>query len=146
MDAGVDVSDAGSDVVVDTGIDVPISPLLCGKSTCNALIELCCRTGDPLDASGEIFTCMTDAAACSGLAVVCDEPANCTAQGHPGDVCCAIVPDGGSIANRTACVPQAACKGGLMCQPGDDEMCRFDAGETCKASIATILGWDICKT
>ncbi len=112
-------------VIVDVGVDVPTSPLVCGTSTCNALVEGCCRTSDPADASAYSFDCVSDAASCSGgLIVTCDESANCTALGQPGTVCCAVVPDGGSVATSTQCLPYLDCFGAFMCQPGDDEMCN----------------------
>ena len=145
-----DNADAPPDVgvVVEAGVDAPAtSPLLCGKSTCNALAEACCRKGDPLDASTQTFGCITDAAACAtGLVVTCDETTTCDALGHSGDVCCAEVADGGSVAIRTRCIPRAQCNGNIMCQPGDDEVCDPDAGQSCQPSISTIVGWDVCKT
>ena len=136
-----------NDVVVDVPVDVPVSPLACGTSTCNALAESCCRRGSFTQADAESFACVDSGADCDGgLLVTCDQPANCAAQGHPGDVCCGVLPDGGTIATSTACVPQSACKGVFLCEPGDDEMCKFDAGQSCKASASTILGWLICKT
>ncbi len=103
--------------------------------------------GDPSLADAETFACVGSSAQCDGgLFVTCDEPANCTAQGHPGDVCCGFLPpEGGAIAVGTACMPAGQCNGVLVCEPGDDEMCKFDAGQACKPSTATILGWMICK-
>lgn len=145
--------EAGADVVNDVGADVasdvvvPVSPLACGTSTCNALVEGCCRSGDPADASAESFGCVSDAAACKGgLVVTCDETANCTALGHLGDVCCAVIPDSGNAATSTVCMPFASCTGAIMCRPGDDEACDVDAGQSCLPSAQTILGYDICKT
>jgi hypothetical protein len=134
------------DVVVDAGIDVPTSPMACGTSSCNALTEACCRLGDPSDASGETFLCVTDAAACAkGLLATCVGPDNCTALGHPGDTCCGIIPDGGGVVTKATCVPAKTCTGAILCGPGDDEACDVD-GQTCKPSIASALGFLICKT
>jgi hypothetical protein len=134
-------------VVVDVGVDVPVSPLVCGTSTCNAFVEGCCRTSDPSDASAYAFDCVSDAASCKGgLVVTCDESANCTALGHAGTECCAVVPDGGSVATSTQCLPYLDCFGAFMCQPGDDEVCDPDAGQSCLPSVSTILGYTICKT
>jgi hypothetical protein len=148
-DASIDASivdAAGADAISDAGIDVPVSPLTCGTSTCNALDQACCRLGDPLVADAESFACVSDAAACSaGLLVTCDEAANCTALGHPGDVCCALIPDGGTAATATKCMPAPSC-GVIICEPGDDEACDVDAGQSCLPSIQTVLGYDICKT
>ncbi len=134
-------------VSADVPIDVPTSPLACGTSTCNALKEGCCRTGSFSQADAESFACVPSAAACDGgLFVTCDEPANCAAQGHAGDVCCGVFIDGSTtVAGSTACTTASACNGVFVCVPGDDEMCAFDAGQGCKPSSATILGWDICK-
>lgn len=146
VDAAFDAaSDVGSDVV-DAGIDVPVSPIACGTSTCNALVEACCRVAPPTDASLGSFHCASDAADCTGLMVTCDETANCNALGHTGDVCCAMLPDGGTAATSTSCIPASSCTGAIMCQPGDDEDCNVDAGESCLPSIQTIIGYDICKT
>ena len=147
-DASADASD-DVDVVKDAGADivVPMSPLACGTSTCNALAQGCCRTGDPADASAESFACVSDAAACNGgLVVTCDETANCTALGHVGDICCAVIPDSGNAATSTVYMPFASCTGAIMCQPGDDEACDVEAGQSCLPSVQTILGYTICKT
>jgi hypothetical protein len=141
-----DASSDGEGGVVDAAPDVPTSPLACGMATCDALTQVCCRTGDPSDASTQTFACVATPSDCkNGLAVTCAESANCTALGHPGEECCGVVPDGGSIATSTACVAPGACKGVLLCQPGDDEDCALDAGQTCSASVATILGFLICR-
>jgi len=135
---------------VDAPPDVPTSPLACGTNTCNALVQGCCRTGDPVDAAAQSFACVTDAAACTGgLVVTCDNATTCAALGHPGDVCCANVPDGGAYATKTTCVAAAACTaagGAILCTPGDDEVCDVDAGQSCLPSVQTIVGWDLCKT
>lgn len=131
------------DAPVDAGIDVPMSPLVCGSSTCNALVEGCCRMGSVSQADAETFAC---AQSCDGgLFITCDESANCAALGKPIE-CCAITPDGGTNATSTACVAPGTCSGAVMCRPGDDELCDFDAGEMCLPSVATILGYSICKT
>ena len=132
--------DVQNDAVVDVAPDVPKSPLACGDASCNAYVEACCRTGDPIDASGQAFACIAADAGCTGAKVTCAESANCTAQGHAGDECCPILPDGGSIATGSACAK--SCSNSL-CQPGDDENCTGDSG--CKPSIQTIVGWLICK-
>jgi hypothetical protein len=142
-DVAVDVSDSAMEAFADA----PTSPLACGTSACDALTQVCCRMGDPSDASAETFSCVASVKACAGgLAVTCDESANCDALGHPGTECCAVVPDGGSIATSTACVKNGTCAGVVMCRPGDDEVCDADAGETCQASVSTMLGFLICKT
>lgn len=135
------------DVAIDVPVDVPVSPLACGTAKCNAVNQACCRTGNPSQADAESFACVNSPSECDGgLVVVCDEPANCAAQGHPGTVCCGVLPDsGGTIATTTACVAPGACNGVLLCEPGDDEMCKLDAGQGCYPSSATILGWLICK-
>jgi hypothetical protein len=147
-DSSFDVTTLPDVSSADVGIDVPMSPLSCGTTTCNALTENCCRTGDPSDASGESFACVSGASpgACDGgLVIVCDDAKNCVALGLPGDICCADVPDGGTIATSTSCVAPGKCNGAIMCLPGDDEVCKVDAGQTCKPSVATILGYTICK-
>jgi len=135
------------DVKANDAPPPPMSPLVCGTSTCNAITQACCRTGNPSAADAQSFACIPSGDTCDGgLLVVCDEPKNCTAQGHPGDECCALVPEGGSIAYATACVKPGACAANaLLCEPGDDEMCNFEAGQTCAASVATVIGWDLCK-
>ena len=142
VDAGRDVA---PDAPVDAAVDVPVSPLACGTTSCNALVEACCRTGDPADASAESFACVAADAGCAGLRVVCDGPSDCASLGKAGDECCAIVPDGGSRATTTACVAPGACGGAVVCTTGDDESCDLDAGQTCQPSVATILGYSICK-
>ncbi len=136
-----------SDAAVDAPIDLPTSPLACGTKTCNALKEGCCRTGSTTQADAQAFACVATAGACDGgLFVTCDEPVNCTAQGHPNDVCCAVLNEAGTIAIGTTCTSAGSCAGGVfVCEPGDDEMCKFDAGQSCKDSVSTIVGWKICK-
>lgn len=127
----------------DAPPDVPNSPLPCGDASCNAYVQACCRTGDAVDASTQAFACIEAGATCTGLKVTCADNANCAAQGHIGEECCAVVPDGGSIATSTTCIKASSCGGGDMCQPGDDENCTGDA--SCQPSIQTIVGWRICK-
>jgi hypothetical protein len=147
-DAAADITtlpEAGpSDAPADVPADVPPSPLPCAKFVCNAVNEACCRLGDPLDASAQTYLCIAASATCiGGVKVTCADNANCTAQGHPGEECCAVVPDGGSVATSTACTKKGACSGADMCQPGDDENCSPDA--SCQPSVQTILGFDLCK-
>lgn len=135
--------DVKNDVAaIDGAPDVPKSPMACGTTTCNAIVEACCRTGDPVDASDQTFTCIAADAGCAGLKATCVEPANCIAQGHAGEKCCGVLPDGGNIATSTACA--TTCGGNVdLCQPGDDEICTGDA--SCLPSVMTIVGWKICK-
>jgi len=133
------------DVVVEAAPDVPVSPLACGDASCNAITEACCRTGSASQADAESFACAPADASCAGLRVTCDESANCTALGHPGEECCAVLPDGGSVAIGTACVAAGTCSTVTLCEPGDDEVCNADAGKSCNPSSSTILGWEICK-
>ncbi len=136
--------DAKNDVApADVAVDVPNSPMPCGDASCNAIVEACCRTGSSTDTDAQAFACMASDASCAGLKVTCADNANCAAQGHAGEECCALVPDGGSISNGTACTSASSCTGTGMCQAGDDENCGPEAG--CKPSIMTIVGWTICK-
>ena len=130
-------------VVVDVAPDVPNSPLVCGDASCNALVQACCRTGSPTQVDAQAFACVAADASCAGLKVTCDDNANCAAQGHPGEECCAVLPEGGTIATSTSCMKASSCNGGDMCQPGDDENCTGDA--SCKPSVQTVVGWLICK-
>jgi len=132
---------------LDAPVETATSPLACGASTCNVFGQACCRTGSASQADAESFACVADDAGCAGLRVTCDDSTSCAALGHPGMECCAVVPDGGTAATSTACVAKGACGAGVvMCQPGDDEICDVDAGQSCLPSVATILGWTICKT
>jgi hypothetical protein len=148
-DASIDVSndvttfpDVKLDAPVDAAPDVPNSPLPCGDASCNAIVQACCRTGSATLPDAEAFACIADDASCSGLKVTCADSKNCTAQGHPGEECCAVVPDGGTIATSTTC-SKTSCGAAGMCQPGDDEICTGDA--SCKPSVQTIVGWMLCK-
>jgi hypothetical protein len=134
--------DASDGAAIDVAPDVPKSPLACGDASCNAYVQACCRTGDPVDATAQSFACIAADASCAGLKATCADEANCVAQGHAGDECCAIVPDGGSVATSTACAK--SCGAASMCQPGDDENCAPDA-TSCKPSVMTIVGWMLCK-
>jgi hypothetical protein len=146
-DASNDVTtlpDASGDVTpADVAPDVPTSPMPCGDASCNAIVEACCRTGSSTQADAQAFACIASNASCAGLKVTCADNANCAAQGHPGEECCAVLPDGGTIATSTVCMNASSCNGGDMCQPGDDENCAPEAG--CKPSAMTIVGWTICK-
>lgn len=147
IDAPADVtSDVAADAPADAAIEAATSPLACGTSTCNALTEACCRTGDPADASAQTFACVAGDAGCAGLRVTCDDPSTCAALGHAGEECCAEVFDGGTYATDTACVAPGTCSGTVMCAPGDDELCAGgDSGKTCQPSIQTVIGFMICK-
>ena len=139
-----DASDAAPFDAADAA-PPPMSPLSCGSATCNAYVEACCRTGVGTDAAAMSFKCVTDAADCKSnadLLVTCDRPANCEAQGHPGDVCCAWAPVG-QPAKSTGCAPDCA-DATVLCDPGDDELCKA-IGLSCGSSITTIVGFDLCK-
>jgi hypothetical protein len=133
-------NEAAPDVAPETA---PNSPLPCGDASCNAYVEACCRTGSQTQVDAQAFACVASDASCGGLKVTCADNANCAAQGHPGEECCAFIPDGGSIATSTGCIKASACSGGDMCTPGDDENCTGEAG--CLPSVQTIVGWTICK-
>jgi hypothetical protein len=132
--------DVKLEATADVAPDVPTSPMPCGDASCNAIEQACCRTGDPVDASAQAFACIASDASCTGTKVTCADEKNCAAQGHPGEECCAVLPDGGTVAIGTACSKNACTS---LCQPGDDENCIADA--SCKPSIQTIIGWMICK-
>lgn len=143
--------DVTADAIADAAPDVPkpFSPLACGNGTCNAVTQACCRTGYGDDASPYAYVCVGDAGACksaSAALVGCDRASNCTAQGKPGQICCANVVVG-DLATDVRCVSPAACgadAGTIVCGPGDDELCATQAF-TCLASTYTIVGWNICK-
>lgn len=161
-DAGVDVTvdapvtaDAQPDVVLDAGdggdatVDAPkpFSPLACGSATCNAVGEVCCRTGTGGDA-GYTYKCLADAGACTGtapLTVSCDRAANCAAQGKVGEICCANAYQ--TAATKVSCSAPSFCPTStftIVCGPGDDEICASVA-LTCQTSTVTAVGWTICK-
>ena len=145
--------DATPDVIADVGADVPVdaphSPLSCGNGVCNAVTQGCCRTGAGSDASPYDYVCVDDGGVCTGGSAVlvgCDRAANCTAQGKPGDICCANVPIS-TKATAERCVAPSACSistGTIVCGPGDDELCTAQ-GRSCLPSSVTIVGWDICR-
>ena len=146
------IPDASSDVTTlpdakgdaaDAAPEAATSPMPCGDASCNAIVEACCRTGSQTQADAQAFACIASDASCGGLKVTCADNANCAAQGHPGEECCAFIPDGGTIATSTGCIKASSCGGGDMCTPGDDENCTGDA--SCQPSIQTIVGWMICK-
>ena len=158
-DVGLDVappSDAGPDVDPDAKADAsdatvdapkPFSPLACGSATCNAVGEVCCRTGTGGDA-GYVYKCLADASACTGtapLTVSCDRAANCAAQGKVGEICCANAYQ--TAATKVSCSAPSFCPTNtftIVCGPGDDEVCASVA-LTCQTSTVTAVGWTICK-
>jgi hypothetical protein len=146
VDAPIDVTtlpDAKADVVAaDVAPDVPKSPLPCGDASCNAIVQACCRTGSATQTDAQAFACIAGDASCGGLKVTCADHLNCAAQGHPGEECCAVLPDGGTVATSTTC-SATSCGARGLCQPGDDEICTGDA--SCQPSIQTIVGWMLCK-
>ncbi|HEX7604367.1 MAG TPA: hypothetical protein VF316_22265 [Polyangiaceae bacterium] len=154
-DSGGEGGDATPDAIADAGPDVPVdalepfSPLSCGNTTCNAVTQGCCRTGQGSDASPYGYVCVDDGGACasnSAVLVECDRAANCTAQGKPGHVCCANTPLN-TKATAATCLSPGACGvsvGTILCGPGDDELCTAQ-GRNCLASSVTIVGWDICR-
>lgn len=137
--------DGASDAIVD--VPKPFSPLRCGSATCNALGQVCCRTGAGGDA-GYAYKCIDDAGACTGnlpVVVACDRAANCAAQGKPGEICCANAYS--SPATKVSCAAPSFCPTNtftIVCGPGDDEICVGN-GLACLSSTVTIVGWDICK-
>ena len=156
-DATLDVisKDGAPDVIADVVLDVPpdvpgpFSPLSCGKDTCNAVTQGCCRTGYDDAASPYSYVCVNDAGACTSTSAVfvgCDRAENCPAQGSPGHICCANVVIG-NLASGVACVGPSACgpdAGVILCGPGDNELCMA-RGNACLPSTVTIVGWNICK-
>jgi hypothetical protein len=135
--------DVKNDAVVDAAPEAaPNSPLACGDASCNAIVQACCRTGSATQVDAQAFACIASDASCAGLKVTCADSLNCTAQGHPGEECCAVLPDGGSVATSTTC-SKTSCGASGLCQPGDDEICTGDA--SCKPSVQTIVGWMLCK-
>lgn len=143
-DAGTD-ADAAADVAID--VPKPFSPLPCGSATCNAVTQACCRTGAGGD-GGYAYKCIDDAGACTGnlpVVVACASSANCTAQGKPGNVCCANAYN--TAATSVSCTGPSFCPTNtftILCGPGDDELC-MSSGLSCASSVATIVGWNICK-
>jgi hypothetical protein len=167
VDAGADVTakDTGLDTNVpdvappppiDAAPDVtpPPSPVLaCGGAVnpakkCDALTELCCRTGTGAPYN---YDCITDPQKCMNSGDVplnCATNENCIAQGHPGTFCCAslIASGNGTIAYDVSCLPKAQCTAGnakaMLCNPNAPNPCPN--GGNCKLSAQTLTGYYIC--
>ena len=122
-DAG---ADARSDASSDASSDSPPNPLgiICGASVCsNNGSAACCLESTP--------ACRAPDAGCSGKLMVCDDTADCVAQGFAGAICCAPDSQQGGIIDvrcatgagcdpqqqgfHTLCDPGVGCAGGRSC-------------------------------
>lgn len=135
--------------VLDTNVPdtSPFSPLSCGKLTCNAVTEGCCRTGMGTDAAAMTYQCTKSAAACdpnTSLFISCERGSNCVAQ-DAGSVCCAF----NSPATSVGC--SASCDNAgntVVCDVADDggNCPVHEAGAlNCLPSSQTLVGFTICK-
>lgn len=109
---GVDggIRDAAVDAVVDApGPELPPSTpgtLLCGTEACDVKTQTCCVS---LAVGSVGARCIAVGTACTGAALVCDEPADC-----PGAVCCFGVQAGGDTGGLgigSQCAARSACNG-----------------------------------
>ena len=150
-----DVPDVRPPVDAAPDVSQPPSPVLaCGGSVnppkkCDALTELCCRTGTTAPYA---YDCITDPQNCMNSGDVplnCSNTENCVAQGHAGTVCCASLIASGpntSIAYDASCLPKGQCTSGnakaMLCNPNASNPCPN--GGTCKLSTATLTDYYIC--
>ena len=157
-DAGRDnnVPDTSPPPPIDATPDVapPKSLIACGSAMnppkkCDALTELCCRTGTT---STYVYDCIADPKDCMNSGDVpftCSNHENCVAQGLVGNVCCASIignGTGGSVAYDVSCTPTAKCTSGnsklVVCNPNAPNPCPN--GGSCKLSSLTLPSYYLC--
>jgi hypothetical protein len=126
--------EAGTDgEVVDTGtVDAAVCTL--GSQTC-------CREGS----SAPYTLQCTSSSACTGLSIPCADTADCTAGGHPGDVCCGQF-DKDDLVVEVGCVAPTECQYTdyrvILCSLSGSDPCP--SGETCQTSSLTLRGFNLC--
>jgi hypothetical protein len=133
------VRDSAVDGPVDApGPDLPPSTpgtLVCGAQTCDVKTQTCCVS---LAVGSVGARCVPIGTACTGAALVCDEPADC-----PGAVCCfGVQTGGGGLGVGSQCSARTACNGFgrfLVCRT------NADCGGTMPA-CCSVAGVPVCQT
>jgi hypothetical protein len=151
-EAGTDgeVVDTGTvDAAKETGpaeaappADVPPVPgIPCGDAVCTLGSQTCCREGS----SAPYTLQCTSSSACTGLSIPCADTADCTAGGHPGDVCCGQF-DKDDLVVEVGCVAPTECQYTdyrvILCSLSGSDPCP--SGETCQTSSLTLRGFNLC--
>jgi hypothetical protein len=127
---GADAHDGATGT--DPGVHCPNS------GDCPVPGEVCCRQtqGDTCVAAGS----------CSGLAIPCDDSADCATAGMAGTVCCLINGPTG-MASSVKCLPPSQCFGVMgqtaICDRNAANICP--TGQSCLPSQQSLPGFDICR-
>jgi hypothetical protein len=120
----------------------------CASVYCTVGTQSCCRVGSatPYDDSC-VPTGHCDGDGATALQIPCDDTADCTAGGRPGDVCC-VEANQNSIATSVTCRPPGDCKVSQgrapLCDPSDPNACP-PSTPRCLPSSQTLVGYLICQ-
>jgi hypothetical protein len=135
-DSGTITPEAGPP---DAAVARTIGCTLDAGTKCGVGAEVCCRS------AGTLLAC-TGSGGCTGitqLAIPCDDALDCTALGHPNELCCATIQSNG--VREVACRKAADCDVSTrrnLCDPMAADPCPI--GGTCKLSTQTMPGFWLC--
>jgi hypothetical protein len=136
-DSGTPDPDAGP--TIDAAVGRTIGCTIDAGNKCAVGNEVCCRS------AGALLGC-TGSGACTGitqLAIPCDDALDCTALGHPGELCCASIQS--SAVREVACRKPSDCTASNrrnLCDPAAANNCPN--GGTCSLSTQTMPGFWLC--
>ncbi len=132
-----DKLDAGP--TIDATVGRTIGCTLDAGNTCAVGNEVCCRS------VGAVLAC-AGSGACTGItqvAIPCDDALDCTALGHPGELCCATIQS--NTVREVACRKPSDCDATNrrnLCDPAAANNCPN--GGTCTHSSQTMPGFWLC--
>jgi hypothetical protein len=135
-DSGTTDPDTGT---TDAGKPRTIGCTADAGKTCSVGNQVCCRS------AGAVLACTANAG-CTAVAQVpvpCDDALDCTAMGHPNELCCATI-DANAV-SAVACRTQADCSQTNqrnLCDPAAADPCPL--GGTCRMSTQTMPGFWLC--
>jgi hypothetical protein len=125
--------------VLDHGIS-------CGGGECQVGTQECCRT--EFTGGGVTFACV-GRGSCLGnnqIAIPCDDAADCTTLGQPGDVCCALAQQGAVF--QVACTSAQSCSipagaNYILCDPNTPDACPTP--RTCRSTTSATMPYTVCR-
>ncbi len=123
----------------EAAVDAPAAPpgISCGAGSCDPGSQSCC-----FEASAGV--CQSQGAACSGIALTCDDTSDCIGGGADS-VCCAQVHNGGQgVAPSIHCMTSKACgqampayAGVVLCDPSAASPCPPTWPQGCQLAQGT---------